>query len=50
MDKRKLKWGVAIDDSGAFLLGANINIGDGHCYLCIYLGPKTLVIGRDYFD
>lgn len=51
MDERELRWGIAIDDNfGAFLLGANINIADGHCCLCIYLGFKTLVIGKDYFN
>lgn len=50
MDEQKFKWGIGIDDNfGHFLLGANINIGNGHCYLCIYLGFKTLVIGKDYF-
>jgi len=51
MDEKVLKWGITLDDNfGAFLLGANINIGDNHCYLCIYLGFKTLVIGKDYFE
>ena len=50
----KNKWGIAIDSNyGAFLLGANINIGksnnDWHCYVCVYLGFKTLVVGRDVF-
>jgi len=50
MEESKLKWGIALDSNwGAFLLGANINIGQGHCYLCIYLGFKTLVLGKDYF-
>lgn len=50
MRETELKWGIAIDDNnGCFLLGANINIGDGHAYLCIYIGFKTLVIGKDYF-
>lgn len=48
--ERVLRWGIALDNTyGAFLLGANINIAEGHCYLCIYLGFKTLVIGKDYF-
>lgn len=50
MGEEELRWGAAIDDNhGCFLLGANINIGNGHCYLCIYLGFKTLVLGKDYF-
>jgi hypothetical protein len=57
-DKLKLKWGIHLDHTyGAFLLGANINIGKydyplGHGerygYICIYLGFRTLVIGKDY--
>jgi len=51
MEELKLKWGIKIDDNwGCFLLGMNVNIGDGHKYLCIYLGFKTLVIGKDYFN
>lgn len=47
---RQLKWSIKLDDNwGCFLLGANANIGDGHCYFCIYLGFKTLVVGKDYF-
>lgn len=50
MGEQQFKWGMKIDDNwGCFLLGANINIGDGHYYLCIYLGFKTLVLGKDYF-
>ena len=51
MGEMKLKWGIAIDDNwGNFLLGTNINIGNGNCYICIYLGFKTLVLGRNYFE
>lgn len=50
----KLKWGITIQDNyGSFLLGANINTGKTnnkwYGYLCIYLGFKTLVLGRDIF-
>jgi hypothetical protein len=52
MGERIPKWGIGIDDNwGSFLLGANINIGKWnkhrYGYLCIYLGFKTLVIGKD---
>ena len=47
MEENNLKWGKEINDNwGCFLLGMNVNIGDGHCYICIYLGFKTLVIGK----
>ena len=49
MEEGKIKWGFQISNSGAFLLGATINIGKGHYYLCIYIGFKTLSIGKDYF-
>jgi hypothetical protein len=50
MEERTLRWGVCLDDTnGAFLLGANININKEHAYICIYLGFRTLVIGKDYF-
>lgn len=50
MGEDSLRWGIEVDDnSGHFLLGANINIGEGHRYLLIYLGFKTLIIGRTYF-
>lgn len=46
----KIKWGVALDDNGhRFLLGFNFNLGREYGYLCIYLGFKTLVIGKEYF-
>lgn len=52
-NRPKMKWGYQIDSNGkSFLLGANVNIGlldDGHCYLILYLGFITLVIGRDNF-
>jgi hypothetical protein len=52
MEEVKPSWGIGLDDnSGSFLLGANINIGDwngySYGYICIYLGFKTLVIGKD---
>lgn len=51
MTSYKTKWGVEIQDNiGHFLLGANINIGDStglwEGYMCVYLGFKTLVIGK----
>lgn len=46
-----LTWGIGLDDNyGRFLLGANTHFGDGNYYLCIYLGFKTLVIGKSYFE
>jgi len=52
--KDKLKWGIGFDNNhGSFLIGANINIGDyngiRYGYLCIYLGFRTLVMGKDIF-
>lgn len=52
MEEVKPIWGIGIDNNGgSFLLGANINIGDWngykYGYVCIYLGFKTLVIGKD---
>ena len=45
------KWGIGLDDNyGNFLFGFNFNFGKGLYYLCIYLGFKTLVIGKDYFE
>lgn len=55
MEEKKLRWGLGFDKTyGSFLLGANINIGsygkgERYGYVCIYLGFRTLVIGRDYF-
>ena len=52
MEEQVLRWGIALDKTyGAFLLGANLNIDvkEWHCYLCIYLGFRTLIIGRDWF-
>jgi hypothetical protein len=50
MEEKELRWGIALDNTySAFLFGANINIDNEHCYLCIYLGFKILVIGKDYF-
>ena len=50
MNERTLKWGLTLDSNhGHFLIGFNFNIGDGSGYLCLYLGFKTLVIGKDYF-
>jgi len=50
MGEREFKWGMAIDDNnGHFLLGFNFNIAKWQGYLCIYLGFKTLIIGKDYF-
>lgn len=53
MEEQVLRWGITLESTGggAFLLGANINIDvkEWHCYLCIYLGFRTLVIGRDWF-
>ena len=47
MEESNLKWGIELSDNwGCFLLGTNVNIGDGHCDICIYLGFKTLVIGK----
>lgn len=45
-------WGIKLDDNwGSFLLGANLNVGKWngkkYGYICIYLGFKTLVIGKD---
>jgi len=49
-NEMRLKWGITMDsNNNHFLIGANINIGDRTYYLCIYLGFKTLVIGKDYF-
>lgn len=54
-DKLALRWGIHLDNTyGAFLLGMNINTGkydngQRYGYLCIYLGFRTLVIGKDYF-
>ena len=50
----KLRWGIALEHThGHFLLGANVNIGKWNGermgYLCIYLGFRTLVIGKDAF-
>ena len=39
------KWGIGLDDNYG-----NFNFGKGLYYLCIYLGFKTLVIGKDYFE
>lgn len=52
MGETKPKWGIGIDDNyGSFLIGANLNIGNWnglrYGYICIYLGFKTLVIGKD---
>jgi hypothetical protein len=50
MGERTLRWGIALDRIyGGFLLGANINISNKQCYLCIYLGFRTLVIGKKLF-
>ena len=54
MRETTLKWGIGIDsNNGSFLLGFNTNVGkrngERYGYLCIYLGFKTLVIGKDYF-
>lgn len=46
-----VKWGIGLDDNyGSFLLGFNTNFGNGSYYICIYLGFKTLVIGKSYFN
>jgi len=46
----KTKWGIGLDDNwGNFLLGINSNFGNGSYYLCIYLGFKTLIIGKSFF-
>lgn len=50
----ELSWGIVWQDNlSSFLLGANINIGkvndERYGYICIYLGFKTLVIGKDLF-
>jgi len=50
-DSVPTKWGIGLDDNyGNFLFGFNFNFGKGLYYLCIYLGFKTLVIGKDYFE
>lgn len=55
VEEKKLRWGLSFDKTyGAFLLGVNINIGsygkgERYGYICIYLGFRTLVIGKDYF-
>jgi len=52
MEERNLRWGISLDSTyGAFLFGFNFNIQPqcGEGYLCIYLGFRTLVIGRSYF-
>ncbi|MDF2615452.1 MAG: hypothetical protein K0Q47_107 [Sedimentibacter sp.] len=55
MSKRGFKWGVSLNSNyGAFLLGANIHIGkynkgERYGYITIYLGFKTVVVGKDYF-
>lgn len=49
--KDKPKFGIGLDDNhGAFLIGCNINIQKDIYYICIYLGFKTLVIGKEYFE
>lgn len=51
MESRTQTWGIGLDNTyGHFLLGFNIHCGDGSYYLCIYLGFKILVIGKDYFN
>ena len=54
MSERELKLGIEINKTKDFLLGININIGRTYSnkrygYLCIYLGFRQLIIGRDYF-
>ena len=50
MSETELRWGIGLDDTyGRVLLGFIINFGDDSGYICVYLGFKTLVIGKDYF-
>lgn len=44
----ELKLGIDIYNNRSFLLGGNININKHEKYLCIYLGPLTIIIGRFY--
>jgi hypothetical protein len=52
----KTTWGYSFDiHKENFLLGTNINIGKYYNkkyygYICIYLGFRTLSIGKDYWD
>ena len=47
--KGKIKFRIKFYKNGAFLLGANLNMGYSGYYLCLYLGI-TIVIGfiNDY--
>ena len=43
-----LKLGIKTYNNGAFLLGVNLNISKPEKYLCIYLGPLTMIMGWFY--
>lgn len=43
-----LKLGIKTYNNGAFLLGVNLNISKPEKYLCVYLGPLTMIMGWFY--